>query len=45
MTVRDLAFQYQPMQIGDYVMIGKGSVVCAKMIGSYVSIGADCVIV
>eukprot|EP01071_Lankesteria_metandrocarpae_P006500 Lankesteria_metandrocarpae@DN4380_c0_g1_i1.p1 len=36
--------QYITLSIGDYVVIGKNSVICATQIGSNVIIGEDCVI-
>jgi dynactin-5 len=38
-------FSYYPMKIGDHVTIGEGSIVQAATIGSYVTIGKNCVIV
>lgn len=39
------AFSYYPMKIGDHVTIGEGTIVQAATIGSFVSIGKNCVIV
>lgn len=38
-------YSYYPMKIGDHVFVGEGTVVEAALIGSYVHIGKDCVIV
>ncbi|KAK6539812.1 hypothetical protein TWF694_010000 [Orbilia ellipsospora] len=38
-------FSYYPMKLGDHVFVGEGSVIEAAVIGSYVSIGKNCVIV
>lgn len=38
-------FSYYPMKIGDHVTIGEGTIVQAATIGSFVSIGKNCVIV
>lgn len=38
-------FSYYPMKIGDHVFIGEGSVVEAAVVGNFVRIGKDCVIV
>lgn len=38
-------YSYYPMKIGDHVFVGEGSVVEAALIGSYVHISKDCVIV
>lgn len=38
-------YSYYPMKIGDHVFVGEGSVVEAALIGSYVHIAKDCVIV
>jgi len=38
-------FSYYPMKIGDHVIIGEGTIVQAATIGSFVSIGKNCVIV
>ena len=36
--------KYYPLKINDFVSIGKGSIVQASSIGSFVLIGNDCVI-
>ena len=45
----DVIFPYSgafyPLQIGDNVYIGEGTVVNASAVGSYVYIGKNCVIV
>ena len=38
-------FSYYPIKIGDHVTIGEGSIVQAATIGSFVTIGKNCVIV
>ena len=38
-------FSYYPMKLGDHVFVGEGAVIEAAVIGSYVHIGKDCVIV
>jgi serine acetyltransferase len=37
--------KFVPISIGDYVMIGSSTIVCAAKIGSNVNIGSNCVIV
>lgn len=39
------SFSYYPMKIGDHVTIGEGTIVQAAVIGSFVQIGKNCVIV
>eukprot|EP00124_Ichthyophonus_hoferi_P003175 Ihof_evm3s261 gene=Ihof_evmTU3s261 len=36
--------KFFPMQIGDYVMVGEGTILSAASVGSYVRIGRNCVI-
>jgi serine acetyltransferase len=38
-------FSFYPMKIGDHVFVGEGAVVEAAIVGNYVHIGANCVIV